>query len=128
MTRDLMMQLDAAPGSAAKARRALSELLRGRGIAGERKDFAVLAASELVTNAISHGRDPIELRADVTDNTVHLEVCDCGAPLRDNVNYPQPWSTTGRGLAIVEAVSRKWGVDWHGDAGKTVWAELEAQM
>ena len=64
----------------------------------------------------------------MTDNLVHLEVSDGGAPLEANADYPDPWSTTGRGLAIVEAVSRDWGVDWRGDLGKTVWADLETRM
>jgi serine/threonine-protein kinase RsbW len=125
MEHDLTLNLFAEPQSAARARRALERLLLSRGVDGEGNEFAVLVASELVTNAICHGRDPIEFRADVTERIVRVEVRDGGAPLAADANYPDPWSTTGRGLAIVEAVSRDWGVEWHGDGGKTVWAELD---
>src|SRR3954453_17874832 len=123
MARELVARLDAVPQSAAKARRALSELLRECGLEGHAQEFAVLAASELLTNAICHGHGPIELRAEVNDHIIRVQVSDLGAPLRANANDPDPWSTTGRRLAIVEAVSRDWGVEWHGGAGKTVWAE-----
>ena len=125
---DLTVALAAVPRSAAQARRALETLLFDRGVNGEIKDFAVLVVSELVTNAIRHGREPIAFRAQVTDQLVRIEVSDSAASLGGDVNDPGPWSTSGRGLAIVEAVSREWGVDWHGDAGKTVWADLEAPM
>ena len=125
MEHDLAVTLLAMPWSAARARHALAEWLLDREVDAQSKDFAVLAASELVTNAIRHGREPIEFRARLTDQMVRVEVSDSGPPLGDDVNYPDPWSTTGRGLAIVDAVCRDWGVDWHSDAGKTVWAELE---
>ena len=128
MEHGLSVTLAAVPRSAAHARHALADLLLDRGVDGEEKDLAVLVASELVTNAICHGRDPIALRADVTEHMVRVEVSDRGAQLGGNADYPDPWSTTGRGLAIVEAVSRDWGVEWHGDAGKTVWVELEVAV
>jgi hypothetical protein len=56
---DLTVGLPSVPRSAAQARRALEQLLLDRGVDGESKDFAVLVASELVTNAISYGREPI---------------------------------------------------------------------
>jgi anti-sigma regulatory factor (Ser/Thr protein kinase) len=122
--RVLTVELEAVPASAAKARRAVAGLLREHGTSGDANDFALLVASELVTNAICHGRGPIELRAEVTDDAVRVEVGDRGAPLGGDVQYPDPWATTGRGLAIVEAVSREWGVEWR-EGGKTVWAELD---
>ena len=125
MARDLKVPLDVAPASAAKARHALSALLLECGIEGADNDSAVLVASELVTNAVCHGGDPIELRADVSERTVRLEVRDGATELHDRKGTDS-WSTTGRGLAIVEAMSRDWGVEWHGDAGKTVWADLDA--
>src|SRR3954464_4311131 len=112
MARELTVELEAAPASPARARRALRAALREHGIGGDAYDFAVLAVSELVTNAICHGRGPIELRAEVPDDRVRVAVSDRGAPLGGDVNYPDPWATTGRGLAIVEAVSRDWGVAW----------------
>jgi hypothetical protein len=31
---------------------------------------------------------------------------------------------SGRGLAMVEVLSDRWGIDSFGDAGKTVWFEM----
>ena len=123
---DLSVELDAEPRSAAQARHALSRLLSERGIEGETKDFALLVVSELVTNAILHGREPIELRADLTDDVLRIEVSDGENKSRGAAaNYADPWSTNGRGLAVVEAVSRDWGVARRGDEGKIVWATLD---
>ena len=122
---DLSVELAAEPRSAAQARYALSRLLSERGVEGEAKDFALLVVSELVTNAIRHGRAPIEFRADLTDGVLRIEVSDGEGKSRGAAaNYADPWSANGRGLAVVEAVSRDWGVTRRGDAGKTVWASL----
>ena len=121
---DLSVELDAEPRSAALARHALSHLLSECGVGGETKDFALLVVSELVTNAIRFGREPIEFRAHVTEDVIRVEVFDGENQSRRVVDYPDPWATNGRGLAVVEAVSREWGVA-RGDGGKTVWATLD---
>jgi anti-sigma regulatory factor (Ser/Thr protein kinase) len=122
---DLSVELDTEPRSAARARHALSHLLSERGVEGETKDFALLVVSELVTNAILYGREPIEFRAALTDDIIRIEVSDGEKKSRGAAaNYADPRSTSGRGLAVVEAVSRDWGVR-RGDAGKTIWATLD---
>ena len=121
---DLSVELDAKPRSAALARRALSRLLSERGVEGITKDFALLVVSELVTNAIRFGREPIELRADIAEHIIRIEVFDGGYQIQRVADYADPWSTNGRGLAVVEAVCREWGVA-RGDAGKTVWATVD---
>jgi anti-sigma regulatory factor (Ser/Thr protein kinase) len=87
---------------------------------------AQLMVSELVTNAVRHGRPDVvltlELLADririaVYDGSDHLPVVPHGQP---SVDRP-----TGRGLLIVAATASDWGVIRHEDrTGKTVWAEL----
>ena len=122
---DLSLELDAKPRSAAQARHALSHLLSERGVEGVTKDFALLVVSELVTNAIRFGREPIEFRVDLTDVAVRIEVSDGESHGPADANYADPWSANGRGLAVVEAVSRDWGVARRGDVGKTIWAILD---
>ena len=93
------------------------------GLGDDRCDDAVLMASELVTNAIVHGRS--ETRVCVLSfagQDLRVEVSD------DNSRHPQAVSQDdaaldGRGLHIVEALSTEWGVRDE-DIGKTVWFEV----
>jgi len=107
----------AAPGL---ARRYIRAALLGTAHAGL-LDEAELLASELVTNAVRHGRGSPVLRIVLTDR-LRLEISD------DGPNVPCPRDadgdcTGGRGLWLVEEVARRWG--FHREAGvKTVWCEL----
>lgn len=81
-----------------------------------------LLVSELVTNACAHGAEPIRVHLDVGQARVRVEVED-GSPKMPEVKRPDRRSTVGRGLLIVESLSRAWGAERAG-AGKVVWAEL----
>ncbi len=86
-------------------------------------DDAALVVTELVTNALLHGGPPVRLRLWEVPEGVRLEVADRGAELpvagrRSSV------AMTGRGLALVEALTRSWGVAEDERGGKVVWAEL----
>jgi len=41
------------------------------------------------------------------------------------VLHPGLVAPSGRGMAIVEAMSNRWGVDERPDVGKTVWFEID---
>jgi anti-sigma regulatory factor (Ser/Thr protein kinase) len=87
-------------------------------------DEALLLVTELVTNSIKHGLSPIVLTIERAGP--RFSVRD-GSP-----SLPRPRSTStgcesGRGLGLVDQVSRSWGVDDIDDAsggGKSVWFEL----
>jgi putative methionine-R-sulfoxide reductase with GAF domain len=81
-----------------------------------------LLVSELVTNACVHGAEPIRVRLDVDRGRVRVEVED-GSPMMPEVQRPDGRSTIGRGLVIVESLSRAWGAERVG-TGKVVWAEV----
>ncbi len=84
---------------------------------------ALLIVSELVTNAVLHGSEPIELRATVDEGRLRIEVSD-GDPDAAAVARPgQRPPVGGRGLDIVESLTRSWGTIPHAE-GKTVWVEL----
>jgi anti-sigma regulatory factor (Ser/Thr protein kinase) len=112
--------------SASAARQALGHDLRARGIDGEARDDMLLIVSELVTNAIRHGR-PLAV-----DGTVHVDwtVCDRGVAIEvTDGGDGLPLASTrsgqnegGRGLAIVDALSTRWGVAHTVTAATTVWA------
>jgi anti-sigma regulatory factor (Ser/Thr protein kinase) len=84
-----------------------------------------LLVSELVTNAVVHGWGRIRLRARLNADRLLVEVMDEGRGIPSVV---PPWDVRnptagGRGLAIVDAESSRWGIQ----RGKTshVWFELE---
>ena len=89
---------------------------------------ALLLVSELVTNAVRHGRPAIEITLSATTERVRIGVRDGGEGLPVlPTGQPSIDRPTGRGLLIVAATATDWGVErTPGTAGKTVWAELDA--
>ncbi|GAA2726507.1 ATP-binding protein [Actinocorallia aurantiaca] len=105
------------------ARRYARGLLDGEGVdAGE----AQLIVSELVTNAVAHGGEGgFRLTVSVGDDVVRIEVADSGVVGKEpQVREAADEDEEGRGLLIVDALTRRWGVHEDGD-GTVVWAELE---
>ena len=92
---------------------------------------AVAVAAELLGNAVRHAA-PLPgnvihfgWRVDVDPNemVVELRVSDGGSPKVPHERTPEPEALDGRGLAIVSALARSWGVE-RDDAGQCVWARL----
>jgi signal transduction histidine kinase len=85
-------------------------------------DTAELIFSELVTNAINAGTSALELTLAIHRDHLRLAVRDDarGRPQRQDA---APTDSHGRGLEIVAALSRAWGVD-RSPPGKQVWAQL----
>lgn len=110
------------PASVPQARRVLAELLAGTPLGG-RADEARLAVSELVTNAVLHGRSPIELTLRLTQDCLHVQVRDSN-PVSPSFGMLDPTAVTGRGLLLISASADRWGVEPHAH-GKTVWFELD---
>jgi anti-sigma regulatory factor (Ser/Thr protein kinase) len=117
------LALRAVPDAAPDARAALRAFLGDTPFA-DRSDDGELALSELVTNAVLHGRDPIVLRLLRTDHCVRVEVSD-GSPVSPSFSMLDPTAVTGRGLMLISAASDRWGVE-PGVQGKSVWFELFA--
>ena len=102
------------------ARRLTAQTLGDWAIPAATIDDVVLLASELVTNAIVHGRPPIELRLRRTAAEVLLEVLD-GANLLPRRLRPTPEDEHGRGLQIVAVLADRWGARVT-ESGKAMWA------
>ena len=118
--RSLELELPADLSSAAAARRAVQETCRTWGLADA--SDAVLAASELVTNAVLHAGTPVLLALSLDRDGLTLAVSD-GAQA---VPWQQPASMTregGRGIAIVDQLGARWGIV-RTVLGKTVWINM----
>ena len=114
------MILEATAASPALARSYCDAVLCDAGCDETTAAEARLIVSELVTNAVVHARTPLELDVLVKETVLRIEVTDYG------IDRPHVWArseTAGRGLPIVEALVRSWGVVDLG-SGKTVWCEL----
>jgi anti-sigma regulatory factor (Ser/Thr protein kinase) len=84
---------------------------------------AELLTSELVTNAVLHGRGEPVLAVDVCASCVRIAVHD-ETPVVPVVRDPDPLAASGRGMQLVQSLSARWGVDPDAQ-GKDVWFELE---
>jgi hypothetical protein len=90
-------------------------------------DTSVLVVSELVTNSVLHAVTPVRLTLSSADGCVRVAVRD-GDDTEPAPSDPDPApddSLSGRGLMLVDAVSRSWGVFPSQAPGKTVWAVLD---
>jgi anti-sigma regulatory factor (Ser/Thr protein kinase) len=82
-----------------------------------------MAVSELVSNAVLHARTPFEVRVESLDDGIRVEVLD-RSPTMPVARRADPTTVTGRGLLIVQTVSRSWGTEACADGGKVVWFEM----
>jgi len=82
---------------------------------------AGLLTSELVTNAVVHGRGAIQLRASLNDERLRIEVIDQGEGFERTVREPAFGTVGGHGLNIVDALASRWGIH---EGESHVWFEL----
>lgn len=83
--------------------------------------LAKLLTSELVSNAVVHGKGRITLRAGLDEDRLLVEVLDEGdglPPIREGRFQPG----RGWGLKIVDAAASRWGVH---EGTTHVWFEIE---
>jgi anti-sigma regulatory factor (Ser/Thr protein kinase) len=121
-----------APSSVGQARHRLCADLRAHGVAEPAICDATLVLSELMSNAVRHARplpgEQIRVVWALSDRTLELAVSDGGGPTQPRTERPPSVSSLGgRGLGIVDHLSRRWGVH-SDDLGTTVWAVLTARQ
>lgn len=115
------LDLPQALTSAAEARRFVAGKVTDWGLE-DLLDDALLVASELAANAVTHADSPCRIRLSVNAATLRIDVIDTGSGTPE----PQPASWTeehGRGLHLVDALTTAWGLEIIPE-GKLVWAEL----
>ena len=86
-------------------------------------DDALLIASELVTNAATHGFGEVSLHLRVSGSLLRIEVHDEQVDALPETRAPDDTEPGGRGLHLVEALSSNWGLEV-GARTKTIWAEI----
>lgn len=104
----------------------MSDLIAA-GIYGTEVSDAALVVSELLSNALRHAAplpgDKVRVGWRFDAGSLRVSVSDGGAQTRPELGQPTQFATGGRGLRIVERLSRCWG-SLADDDGTTVWAEV----
>ncbi len=121
-TRQSVLELPKALTSAALARRFVTATLTDWSLQ-PLIDPALLVASELAANAVTHADSAFRIQLSLTQRTLRIDVIDFG----QGTPEPQPPSTThehGRGLLLIDALTTAWGIEDGPGSGKLVWAEI----
>ena len=117
----IAVELPRDPTASSRARCLLDELSAGR-LESEQLDRSKLLVTELVNNAVLHGRGKITLRIDVDEDRLRAEVIDEGSGFERVVRDNALDQIGGWGLTVVEAESSRWGVH---EGTTHVWFEIE---
>ena len=109
------------PTSAREARSDMRAALAAR-VGNRTVDVVELLTTELVVNSIEHAGAKATVSAEVHRDKVRVAVSDDGpgVPVR---REPSLSEESGRGLGLVDLLSRRWGVD-ASPSGKVVWFEV----
>jgi anti-sigma regulatory factor (Ser/Thr protein kinase) len=121
MSATFALALAREPAASFRARQAVREHLAGVVPAATLADVT-LAVSELVTNAVLHGRGKIELRVEADGQSVKGEVIDEGGGFERQIRADGGVEgVAGRGLLIVGQLADRWGVH---EGTTHVWFEI----
>ena len=87
---------------------------------------AALLVSELVTNALRYGAQPMRMIARGEGPRLRVEIHDARGGEPPRLRRTVPDSATGRGMMVVDALATRWG--WSEFGGeKQVWFELDLE-
>jgi anti-sigma regulatory factor (Ser/Thr protein kinase) len=121
------IRLDATTAAPARARGAVTRWGEDVGLDDALLLDLRLLVSEVVTNAVRHGRlapvDEIELGVDLAGERVRVQVRDGGGGFDEYLPVPSADDVSGRGLYLVHQISSAWGLDPGPPFG--IWFELE---
>jgi serine phosphatase RsbU (regulator of sigma subunit)/anti-sigma regulatory factor (Ser/Thr protein kinase) len=121
--RSASVELVGGPEIAAHARAFTNGVLASWGVGDQLTDTGVLAVSELVANAVTHGNPPVGLRLRRTDRRVIIDVSD-QSDHQPRRRLAREMDEDGRGIGIVAALATSWGSRPLPE-GKSVWCEFE---
>lgn len=120
----------AQPSRSSTVRRSVAAHLTSLPLTPEQRDNAVLATGELFANAVRHGSsdsgDTITVTVERTGPDVRVTVADRSPALPRLCAAADSAEESGRGLALVAALSDDWGIarPARGTTGRSVWVTL----
>jgi anti-sigma regulatory factor (Ser/Thr protein kinase) len=118
------LRLPPLPRSAGEARRFIGQFCSAAELPDDLCQTAALLVSELVTNAVIHGRTSATVQVHRPADLLRVSVRDDNPVLPATGDAPTLSAESGRGLTIVSALADRWGVEAV-DSGKAIWFELE---
>lgn len=117
------LRLPAAETAPSRARKFVTSTLQGLEVPEDTSYTIALLTSELVTNAVVHGRSDVDLVLHLPGGELTISVCD------ENPRHPQVGTLddlgalSGRGTALVASLADEWGVEDLPE-GKRVWFKM----
>jgi anti-sigma regulatory factor (Ser/Thr protein kinase) len=118
-----VIRLEPSGSAPAQARRAVRQVL-SHVVSDDMSHTAELLVSELVTNAITHGRGVVTLSIDCSEHLLSVTVGD-DEPSVPQLQPERLMALGGRGLRMIESLASAWGVrPRDGSPGKDVWFRL----
>jgi hypothetical protein len=121
----LSLALDPVVGAARRARGLITEACARWG----RPDLtgpAVIVVTEMVNNVVAHARTAMVVRVALRGECMTVAVRDHHPNVPRFTGPVPPTSYGGRGLLLIDSVSRRWG-NLRLDDGKVVWAILDGE-
>lgn len=101
------IDLEPVPTSVSRARRFVRAVLLDWDLE-DLIDPLMLLTSEVTTNAVLHARTPFAVVVALADDEVRIDVLD-GSPVLPQRRIREATASTGRGVALVDRLSRDWG-------------------
>lgn len=123
----LVLQAVAEPRVVAALRDRVGAHLAGWGLPEATEETARLCVSELLTNVIRHvgTGSAVTLRLWMVAGGPRLELTDPDPDGTPVLRHPSQEAESGRGLALLDALTARWGVTRNVDS-KTTWCDLRA--
>jgi anti-sigma regulatory factor (Ser/Thr protein kinase) len=122
----LELALPADPSSAGAARHSLAGYCEELEVPDDLTDDALMAISELVTNAVLHADTPTIAWAEYRAGSITLAVVDGSADL-PALLAPSQSREDGRGMAIIDELGATWGLI-KTSLGKIVWVNIRQRV
>ncbi|SCL39681.1 Histidine kinase-like ATPase domain-containing protein [Micromonospora rhizosphaerae] len=121
----LNAELTPAVGAAREARALITDGCT-RWEVPELAEPACIAVTEMVNNVVAHAQTPMTVRVAPGDSSLHLAVRDRSPRQPAFAGLAPLTSAGGRGLLLIDTVSRRWGSTPVPD-GKVVWCVLDPE-
>ncbi|MFE7392227.1 SpoIIE family protein phosphatase [Streptomyces sp. NPDC057582] len=118
-SRVAVWDVERAPAAVAPIRREVADRLSAWHL-DEDAFVTELILSELLTNAVRYGTEPVRVRL-LYDRTLVCEVSD-GSSTSPHLRYAAMTDEGGRGLFLVAQLADRWGTRYT-DTGKVIWSE-----